>query len=106
MPSERVPPGHREDPTDTVLLGLDALIGFRGNGPNTEGSDLVCLVWSCRLGPSSHCVLEDAFRTGVMNKLPAGDEPFLHGHFAPRTETVGEIGETCFGGDVHGWHCP
>jgi hypothetical protein len=59
-----------------------------------------------RLGPSSHRMLEDAFRTGVMDKLPAGDQPFFHGHLAPRAEAVGEIGGGRFGADGHGRHSP
>jgi hypothetical protein len=27
-----------------------------------------------------------------MNELSAGDQPFLHGHLAPRAEAVGNIG--------------
>jgi S-adenosylmethionine/arginine decarboxylase-like enzyme len=37
-----------------------------------------------------------------MNELPAGDQPLLHGHFAPCAEAVGEIGGARFGGGIHG----
>jgi hypothetical protein len=47
-------------------------------------------------------VLEDTFRTGVVNELPAGDESFLHWHFAPRAEAVGEIGGGRYEGGSHG----
>ena len=41
-----------------------------------------------------------------MDKLPAGDQPFFHGHLAPRAEAVGEIGGGRFGADGHGRHSP
>jgi hypothetical protein len=37
-----------------------------------------------------------------VDKLPAGDEPFPHWHFAPRAEAVGEIGGGRFEGGSHG----
>jgi hypothetical protein len=38
-------------------------------------------------------MLEDAFRAGIMNELPVGDEAFQHRNLAPRAETLGNIGE-------------
>jgi hypothetical protein len=35
-------------------------------------------------------VLEDAFRAGVVEEFPAGDQSFLHRHFAPGAEPVGQ----------------
>lgn len=53
-------------------------------------------------GPASHRVLEDAFRTGVMDKLSAGHQSFLHGHLAPGAQAFGEIGGEGFGTGCHG----
>jgi hypothetical protein len=36
-------------------------------------------------------VLEDALGTGVMDELSAGHQPLLHGHLAPRAETVRDV---------------
>ena len=47
-------------------------------------------------------VLEDALGTGVMDELSAGHQPLLHGHLAPRAETVGDVGRGSFGGGGHG----
>ncbi|MEK7349686.1 MAG: hypothetical protein AAB177_02355 [Nitrospirota bacterium] len=37
------------------------------------------------------CVLEDAFRTGVVDELLAADETLLHLYSAPGAESIGEI---------------
>jgi hypothetical protein len=71
-----------------------------GQFPRIEG--LMSLFRGSRFGPASRRVLEDAFRTRVMNELPAGDQPLFHGHFAPRAETVGEIRRARVGGGIHG----
>ena len=38
------------------------------------------------------CVLEDAFRAGVVDELLAADETLLHRQLAPGAEAVGEVG--------------
>lgn len=58
-----------------------------------------------RFESQSRGVLKDAFRAGVMDKLVAADQAFLHRNAAPGTEPVGEVGR---GGVVrrsHGGHC-
>ncbi|HKT33361.1 MAG TPA: hypothetical protein VJR03_00930 [Nitrospira sp.] len=55
------------------------------------------LVGSFRLRPTSRRVLEDAFGTGVMDELAAGDQPLRHGDFAPRTKAVRKVGGGRFG---------
>lgn len=45
-----------------------------------------------RLGASSGRMLEDAGGAGVMDELPAGDQPFPHGDLAPGAEAVWEVG--------------
>jgi hypothetical protein len=52
-------------------------------------------------GTASHRVLEDAFRTGVVDKLTAGHESFLHGHLAPGAQAIGKIGGEGFGTGSH-----
>jgi hypothetical protein len=43
------------------------------------------------LGPAPRRVLEDAFGAGVMDELPAGDQPLLHGHLAPGAQAIGDV---------------
>ena len=38
------------------------------------------------------CVLEDAFRTGVVDELLAADETLLHRQPAPGAEAIWEVG--------------
>ena len=52
---------------------------------------------SRRLGPAPRRVLEDAFGAGVMDELPAGNQPLLHRHLAPGTEAIGNIVSGCCG---------
>ena len=59
------------------------------------------LVRTAYEGGASGGVLEDAFRAGVMDELPAGDQPFLHGHLAPGAQAVGEIRDGRFGSGGH-----
>lgn len=58
-------------------------------------------------------VLEDTFRTGVVEELAAGDQSLAHRHLAPGTEPVGQRGLgglgglRWLGGDLrHGLYCP
>lgn len=58
-----------------------------------------------RFEPESGRVLEDAFRAGVMDKLVAADQAFLHRDAAPGTEPVGEVGRGGIVRGSHGRHC-
>ena len=57
----------------------------------SAGRIWVSVSGSRRLGSALRGVLEDAFRAGVMDELPAGDESLLHGHLAPGTQAVGDV---------------
>ena len=43
------------------------------------------------LGPALRCMLKDAFGTGVMDKLSAGDQSLFHRHLAPGAETIRNV---------------
>lgn len=45
-----------------------------------------------RLGASSGRMLEHAGGAGVVDELPAGDQPFPHGDLAPGAKAVREVG--------------
>jgi hypothetical protein len=51
---------------------------------------------------ASRRVLEDAFRAGVMNELPAGHQSFVHGYLAPGAEAVRNVSGGRLGTGSHG----
>ncbi len=50
------------------------------------------MLWSSRLRAQPGRVLEDTFRTGVVDELFAADEALLHRHLAPGAEAIREFG--------------
>jgi len=58
-----------------------------------------------QFGAQPGCMLEDAFRAGVMKKLVAADKALLHGDFAPGTLAVRKVCQCILNGCRHRGHC-